>query len=254
MNRELFKYSFQLGDSPNWICPTCSKGNLKIKKDSFIQEESAYSRKNADHPDYGFIFFEAGYVYTCVLVCSNEVCSEVVISTGTVYINSEVVGVDEDGEIEEDVEYYCPKYFQPSLKIIQVPQKCSSTLTAALDESFKLFFSSPSSAANNVRIALEELLTALNVKRFTISRGKRKPITLHHRIENLPPKYSHFKEMMLAIKWLGNAGSHSHDEITRDDILDAYELLEHVLNEIYQPTTKRLTAIAKKVNKKKGPA
>lgn len=259
MNRELFKGSFKLGKIPNWVCPTCTKGTLKIKKDSFTREESAYSLKNSlKNSEYGYLALELSYVYTCILVCSNEDCNEVVVSTGTGGISPEF---DEGGElIEEEVDYLCPKYFQPSLKIIQIPQKCSQNLTNSLNESFKLFFSSPSSAANNVRIALEELLTALNVNRFTISKhnttskGKRKPISLHHRIENLPYKYSDFKEMILAIKWLGNAGSHSHDEITTNDILDAYELLEHVLNGIYQPTTKRLAAIARKVNKKKGPA
>lgn len=255
MNRELFKGSFKLGKIPNWVCPTCTKGTLKIKKDSFTREESAYSLKNSlKNSEYGYLALELSYVYTCILVCSNEDCNEVVVNTGTGYVETEITGFNEHGEIEKDVEYFRPKYFQPSLKIIQIPQKCSQKLANSLNESFKLFFSSPSSASNNLRIALEELLTALKVKRFTVSNGKRKPIILHRRIENLPDKYSDFKEMILAIKWLGNAGSHSHDEITTDDILDAYELLEHVLNEIYQPTTKRLQAIARKVNKKKGPA
>ncbi len=38
-----------------------------------------------------------------------------------------------------------------------------------------------------------------------------------------------------------------------DDVMDAYELTEHVLQEIYEPRIKKLKAIAKKVNKKKGP-
>ena len=259
MNRELFKGSFKLGKTPNWVCPTCTKGVLKIKKDSFIREESAYSRKNSYDPHCGYLAFEIGYVYICILVCSNEDCNEVVVSTGTGYISPEF---DEDGElIDEEVDCFRPRYFQPSLKIIQIPQKCPQKLTNSLNESFKLFFSSPSSTANSVRIVLEELLTALKVKRFTISspntmsKRKRKPIDLHRRIGNLPDKYSPFKEMILAIKYLGNAGSHSHDEITTDDILDAYELLEHVLKEIYEPSiTERLAAIARKVNKKKGPA
>jgi len=59
--------------------------------------------------------------------------------------------------------------------------------------------------------------------------------------------------MILAIKWLGNAGSHGHAEVTMDDVMDAYELTEHILEEIYEPKLKKLKAIAKKVNKKKGP-
>lgn len=60
--------------------------------------------------------------------------------------------------------------------------------------------------------------------------------------------------MILAIKWLGNAGSHSRSKISFDDVLDAYEFLEHILQEVYVQKTKKLKARAKEVNKKKGPA
>ena len=39
-----------------------------------------------------------------------------------------------------------------------------------------------------------------------------------------------------------------------DDVMDAYELTEHILEEIYETKSKKLKAIAKKVNKKKGPS
>jgi len=58
--------------------------------------------------------------------------------------------------------------------------------------------------------------------------------------------------MLIAIKWLENAGIHGHGEVTMDDVMDAYELTEHILEEIYEPKIKKLKAIAKKVNKKKG--
>jgi hypothetical protein len=127
-------------------------------------------------------------------------------------------------------------------------------VSTPLNESFKLFFSSPSAASNNVRIAIEELLTELKVKRFNVSKGRRLFINLHQRIESLPAKYAQFKDMILAIKWLGNAGSHGHSEVTIDDAMDAYELTEHILKEIYEPKAKKLKALAKKVNKKKGPS
>ncbi len=60
-------------------------------------------------------------------------------------------------------------------------------------------------------------------------------------------------DMLLAIKWLGNAGSHGHGKITIDDVMDSYELTEHILAEIFEPKIKKLKAIAKKINRKKGP-
>jgi hypothetical protein len=254
VNRDLFKQSFTLDKVPDWICPTCEKGILRMKKGSFLQEESTYSQNNSHHPSYGYIYFEVEYVYICLFICSNDRCKEVVANTGLGFV-VEDVELDEDGEVNEvDGDFFTPLYFRPPLTLIRIPKECPKTIKKSLQESFELFFSSPSSAANNLRISLEEILTDLKVKRFTISKKReRKSLQLHQRIGLLPDRYSNIKEMIEAIKWLGNAGSHSHDEVKVDHVLDAYELMEHVLEEIYQPKAKKLESIARKVNKKKGP-
>ncbi|TVT30412.1 DUF4145 domain-containing protein [Marinobacter vinifirmus] len=125
--------------------------------------------------------------------------------------------------------------------------------TSELDVSFSLLFSDPSSAANHVRIALENLLTELRIKRFNSSNGKRKYLNLHQRIDLLPTKFDHVKELFYAVKWLGNAGSHSHQELTFDDVFDAYEIISQILEEVYDDRRKKVASMAKKINKRKGP-
>lgn len=39
-------------------------------------------------------------------------------------------------------------------------------------------------------------------------------------------------EMPLTVKWLGNSGSHA-GELTRDDVLDAFDLIDLVLVNLY---------------------
>lgn len=151
------------------------------------------------------------------------------------------------------MDVFRPKFFEPHLKLIEIPSKCPKQIVDPLNESFKLYFSAPGAASNSVRVAIEELLTELKVKRFDIVKKKRRMISLHQRISLLPAKHVELKEMLTAIKWIGNAGSHGGERITHDDVLDAFELTEHVLGEIYSPKAK-LAALAKKVNKKKGPA
>jgi hypothetical protein len=63
------------------------------------------------------------------------------------------------------------------------------------------------------------------------------------------------KDLVLAIKWLGNAASHDgKSEVTVDDVMDSYELMEHILSEVYAPKLSKLKKLAKKVNRKKGPS
>ncbi len=253
MDRKALKLAFTLASPPDWICPTCQKGVLRIKKDTFFQEEGQASRDRSHEawePDW------IAYVYSCLLVCTNDQCKEVVSNVG---VGSVVHHVYQDyrGEVDEAyIDFFQPKFFEPHLVFINIPDDCPESVSEPLRESFRLFFSVPGAAANNVRIAIEELLTALHVKRFNVVKGKRRPINLHQRIDLLPRKHVLLKDLLFAIKWLGNAGSHGNNgknEITTDNVMDAYELTEHILHEIYAPKTKKLAALAKKVIKKKGP-
>lgn len=252
MDRKLLKLPFSLENPPDWSCPTCGKGILQIKEESFTKEELRRSREDHFHEAWEPEWIE--YIYTCILVCSNDKCKEVVANSGTGSVDYDLIADEYSEPNQVHVEFFLPRYFEPHLKLIHIPDNCPESVSSPLNESFKLFFTSPSAASNNVRIAIEELLTELKVKRFTKSNGKRRFISLHQRIELLPEKYAQFKDIILAIKWLGNAGSHGHGEVTMDDVLDAYELTEHILGEVYESKVKKLKAIAKKVNKKKGPA
>jgi hypothetical protein len=136
---------------------------------------------------------------------------------------------------------------------MDIPSKCPEAAAGHLLDSFALFFADPGAALNSARTAVEAVLTDLGVKRFIVAKGKRKPINLHQRIQLLPAKYKELADMLLAVKWLGNAGSHDGDKPSIADVRVTYDLLEHVLSEIYEKKTGKLKAVAKKINKKKGP-
>jgi hypothetical protein len=253
MDRKLLKLPFRGKSIPERTCPTCSKGILRIKEDSFRKDEISRSCKAREHDAWEPEWIE--YIYTCILACSNDKCGEVVASSGTGSVDWDVVE-EFDGNYEQvHTDLFFPKYFVPHLHLFNLPDDCPPRVSSLLHESFRIFFSSPKAAANSVRAAIEELLTELKIKRFSTARGKRRRmVPLHDRINLLPAKYDQVKEMIFAIKWLGNAGSHGHTEVSMDDVMDAYELTEYILEFIFEPKAQSLAAIAKKVNKKKGPA
>lgn len=251
MDRKALKRPFTLDTVPSWTCPACGKGVLQIKKDSFVQGERAHTR---DHSHDAFEPEWIEYVYACIFECSNDHCKEVVSSSGIGGVDWDVI-YDENEELSQFYQdYFRPKHFEPPLRIIDVPADCPASVSEPLTESFRFLFASPSASANNIRISIENLLTELKIKRFNQINGKRRFLSLHQRIALIPEKYKDLKDLILAIKWLGNSGSHGNGEITIDDVFDAYELTEHVLQEIYEPKIKKLKALAKRVNKKKGPA
>lgn len=252
MDRKIFKIPFRKTGFTKFPCPTCGRGVLKVKKDTFqfaeTKESSSAHRHEAWDPEW------IEYIYSCLFECTNTVCKDSISSSGTGSVSQNYSYDEEEGN--PDVDYddiFKPKYFTPYLRLFELPKDIPESINEEIESSFSLFFSDPSSSANHIRAALEHLLTNLKIKRFTTNNGKRSYLALHKRIELLPRNFDHVKDICFAIKWLGNAGSHSHDKVTTDDVLDAYELMDELLVEIFNKNRKQVKSLANKINKKKGP-
>lgn len=251
MNRKIFKLPFTEEAVPSWQCPTCQTGFLRIKEGTFFSEETSLSKKAHDHEAWDPDWISS--VYSCLLECLNKSCKEIISNTGKGFVDWDIEQDEHGYPVQVYCDFYKPLFFHPHLKLISVPENAPGEVKEKLNESFRLFFSSPSAASNHVRAAIESLLNNLNVNRYRVSNGKRRLISLHQRIDLLPSKHAELKDLLIAVKWLGNAGSHSGKELSADDVMDAYEIVEHVLSEIYEKKSVKLKALAKKVNKAKGP-
>lgn len=248
INRDLYKGYFTQDDILKWQCPTCNSGSLKAIKEKFLQEHNSETAINY-HEDWFEVPEMITYTFTALLSCTNPNCKEIVSCSGTGHVEQEQYTYDDF----KYVEYFKPFFFYPALNIFQIPKKTPDNVTTSIKSSFSLLFTNKSASANQIRIALEDLLTHLKVNRTYInSHRKRKSYTLHARIELLPAKYSHIKELCLAIKWLGNSGSHSDEELSFDNIFDGYDMLSFVLNELYDSQEKHAKKLAKIINLKKG--
>ena len=251
MNRQLYKIPFRKAGYTRWNCPTCGKGVLRIKKDFFHTEETRESKRAHRHEAWDPDWIE--YIYSCIFECSNKACQEQVSSSGTGFIDFDIT-YDENGTPSQDyTEFYKPKFFLPHLKIFKYPKVTPEEVSKEIELSFELFFCNPPSASNHIRMALENLLTHLGVKRFEVRNKKRIYVSLHRRVEMLPTKFAHLKELFFAVKWLGNAGSHSQKPISLDDVLDSYEIMEEILKELFERKSKQVKKLANKIVKQKGP-
>lgn len=251
MDRRIFQGIFTRSRPPQWPCPKCGKSILTISSQTFFQEEGADSKEAHEHDAWDPDWIETRF--SCLLVCTNTSCKEVVACLGTGSVEEDY-GFDPSGEPTlEYTEWFKPLFLHPSLIMMDIPAKTPDDIIGELKASFSLFYSSPNAAANSARMAIEALLTNLGVKRFSNSNGRRKPISLHHRIELLPAKYDSVKEVLKAVKWIGNHGSHAGKQVTTEALVDAYDLLEIALEDLYSKKRQRLENVAKAVNKRKGP-
>lgn len=251
IDRKLYLGSFTTDNLPNWICPTCHSSVLQLDKDKFLSENDSSTEQNK-HEDWFEPAGMAKLIYTTLLKCTNPRCLEIVSCSGTGFVEQEYY-TNRDGQPDwQYMDYFKPKFFYPPLHFFHVPEDTPEDVTEAILQSFSLFFTNKSSSANQIRISLECLLTHLIIKRYVIRRGKQHRLTLHERINLLPSKYQHVKELCFAIKWLGNSGSHCGEELTSDNVFDGYDLLSVLLEELYHNKQEHAKKLAKKINTRKG--
>ena len=242
MNRNLYKQSFTLSNSPDYNCPKCNIGLLRIQKDSFKKYTTFDLDEMQKHPDFEPEWIE--YIFNCVFECNNDRCEGKVLCTGHGSVGVDIDVDDYGQQYQEWDDYYRPLFFHPNLNLITIPEDTPTDIKKILNQSFELFFTSPSAAANLVRIAIENILTDQGVEQMK---------NLHQRIEKLPEKHEAVKIHILAVKWLGNAGSHSDNELSLNDTMDAYELIEYILLQVYAPPTDNLNTLAQDINQSRGP-
>ncbi len=241
--------SFKKESKISWPCPNCNSSTLKINKDKIIEEQTAESQKAHDHPDWGPEFIRNKFA--AYLKCSN--CREIVMVTGDSDLNVELIyEPGNDLPIEEWFSYYYPTFFEPPLHFFPLNDKFPENIRTEITKSFRLFWCDLASCANRIRTTLELLLNEQGVKIIFITRRrKRKKYTLHARIEEFKKKNKEVADYLLAIKWIGNTGSHQ-GELHKEDILEAYQLLEHSLLSLYDNQEEKLRKISKEINSRKG--
>lgn len=248
MNKEIWlKSNFTKNDIPDWNCPHCKKGILKIGK--LNSEETEFSKKLHTHIDWEPEWKK--YIFSGNLICSN--CGEQVAFLGNGQENLGEFYVEQINDyVLHEYSEFTPKYFYPTLCLFELNKECPKDIINIINESFALFWNDLPSCANKIRISLELLMDEYRIKKtFINKKGERQNLSLHQRILEFKSRNEDVANYLLAIKWIGNIGSHK-GKLGINDILEAYEMLELSLNKLYDNTEKRLKKIAKEINKSKG--
>lgn len=228
---------------PNLICPKCNIGSLLFNPGWQKVELNSDTKLNDDDAHFYYNPEEVVKYFTGFAICSNDKCQEPVGLIGILNQFAEDIPTDDHNK---SYDAYLPKFFFPSLSIIQIGKNCPPEICTQIKKSFSHFFNDGSACANSIRTSLELIMNEQGIKRTTIDKNRRrKDISLHDRIELFGKGNKELKPFLLAAKWIGNAGSHI-GEISKEALLDGYELLEHCIDELYEKKH-RLEELKKKV-------
>lgn len=249
MKRERFIGPYSRSSLPAWSCPNCAEGTLKLISKSLLAKETVKSLSYHSRDDWEPDWTEENY--SAILKCIH--CGEHVFSIGKMEV---VEAYDEEHGwcLESALQ---PLFFQPAINIITIPDQCPNKIKQEIVIASSLFWADHSACANSIRTALELILTHKKIKKTDViktgnNKGKTRRLNLHERIGLFKVKNSQLADTMLAVKWLGNAGSHT-SSLHTNDVLDAFELLDHVIEELFVEKLKKIRKLTKDINRKKGP-
>lgn len=252
IDRQLWRPSFfEYFGWPNWPCPTCRTGALLLNKKSLVLNESSFSKYANLDPWISIDLRDENFIAS--LICNNPVCQECVSVCGKTRFGTPPPN---EADIELDAEFI-PRFFVEAPPVFSIPDQCPNGVTRELGQAFALIWADVGSSGNRLRSAVEALLDDQKVPRRKLNKtkGKMRPLNLHERINEFRKKQAEAADLLEAVKWLGNAGSHaSLMKLSWDDLLDGFELFEHVIDLIYVGRVEKMKRRAQEIIKQKGPA
>ena len=119
--------------------------------------------------------------------------------------------------------------------------------------SFYLFFADPYSAANHVRCCVEAFCDIHVGPIPPKPDGTPNFVSLDTRLGKLPANLVHHFDSLMALKWMGNAGSHGYD-LTHSEVVDTYAILSKVLRDLYDPPPEDISVSVSTIIANRGPA
>lgn len=242
------KLSFFEDRTPPWPCPRCGaairlvKDKLRASLSSDLPKSIRYISEEETR-NLGFI----QYRYSAIFVCDD--CHLKVTSLG--YAHAFEKGRDPVGAayVRKEGKVLFPIFFDPPLQLFSVSEICPPEIKVQLESSFALYWNDKASCANKIRTVIELLLDHQNIPKPDGS-------TLHRRIQVFKTRNHLFGSFLESAKWIGNVGSHSIGDLSKIDLLNGFEFLDHVLNQLYKDedkTLQRLIENSASINQNKGP-
>lgn len=241
-------------DAPALICGHCGDGVIKFKPRCVLEIESIASINNHDLEDFDF-----EWVYGQSIVrgyCSR--CSETTIFI-TDYSLAEHLEYDNaTGDLTKSYkDTLTIKFASPAPRFSIISNLYPKGINQLLEASFIHLFNDKASCANKLRICIESVLDDIGIKKTVINnKGKRQALNAHSRIELLKSsaksKHNQAYTYLMAIKWIGNTGSHSGKPPSETAIIAAYKLIDKALDILYIGSDQKLVKLAASTIKGKG--
>ncbi|MFH5834212.1 DUF4145 domain-containing protein [Halalkalibaculum sp. DA384] len=224
----------------SWKCPTCFNGFLESREGFLKIIETEKSKENEkNYPYLPFEFMDQRF--GGFLVCNNSKCGDKIGVTGITQVHREKVRDREGRPHEHYVNVLYPKFFQPEILFFKLPNNCPENISNQVKKSFSSYWHDIPTSGNQIRKSLELIMDEQGIK----------DMNLHDRIRKFGKKEPEISNQLMALKHIGNEGSHS-DDLDRENILKAFEVLHFSLTKLYSNKEQKIQQFITQINTNKG--
>ncbi|MER8734242.1 DUF4145 domain-containing protein [Mesorhizobium sp. M1227] len=234
MDRLLWREKYPEDSYPAFPCPKCRNGLLKR-----VKNRTVTIWEPSDEP------LIASGKFTSFFACPFGFCKTIAVMSGRAS-SGPYYYPDQDGEEQmgEETNFY-PLSMMPGPRVIAIHQKTPKAVREQIEKSFNLLWTDAGSCINKLRISVEEIVAHAGIARET---PEGRFIPLHNRLVDWEKRGFGHHDTMLALKDIGNDGSHEVG-LTLADCIDAFDILETALEDIYGGRKARQDAIKAKFTK-----
>lgn len=253
VDSELVKLAQEIEFGQAWprpVCPSCPTGHVQFS--SPVVFESLKSASERDHP-----YFDAEWIHGTFTVegkCTNPECVQDVHGTGDYRVDhSQDFDFTEAGEFigAPYTDFYSITHIHPPLLIMPIPKSSPPIVREAIVRASRVLFADPGLAATALRATVERFLTSESISAAN-QNGKFR--TAHGRIDEWKlanPDRSSVADLFVAVKWIGNAGTHEDSKLTAAEVLEGARMLDEAFHRLFDGP--EIDNYARTVNDAKGP-
>lgn len=247
---------------PQLPCPSCQKIELQLEEDTIQHRElrKQFDSSLVKKPSDGAGLLESFVKFTETVIEITSHRSQFIAFLRCNHCGDPVSVLGKTKCLDKSKGPVLLKFvsFSPALRLFELKSAYPKPVISELEKSFATFFSDPSAAGSRVRTSIEVLLDEQGVQKFRITKdgeiqqnkdGGQVKLPLGDRLKLFSESDPELGTMLGAVKALGNEATHGAD-LQSEDLLDAYDLVEHVLVELYVTRPHRTTLLAQSADLK----
>jgi hypothetical protein len=233
---------------PVLLCPICRRASLELTPEAFQKFESLES-VNARDEEYWEATWVHGYFHG-TLGCPRTPCGNKYSIAGRWRVEP-YSGPAVDDLDDTYADYLWVTYILPAFPLMEYPAGVPDQVREAITGASQVLLSDASAAANRIRSAIEVLLDSQRVPKTELGKSsKRRQLDTHQRIEKLRLKKPDAAKHLMAMKVIGNIGSHERKILPLSAVLDGMEHFARALELLYDRNEAALERRAALIDRK----